>query len=235
LNLNAFGALFDIPETFASDSLINFEVGAKTAWLDNRLILNATIYTIDWDDIQVETVSEAGGIEFFANAGAARVTGLELELFARPLPGWDINAALGYTDAQLTADQPPISADPNDPARGLDGDPINNVPEWTFSVSSQYERPVFADFDGFARVDFSYTDSANTTISPRNPFNVRLDSYEVVNLQFGIRNQSWRVTAFFENVFDERPQNDAINDFTNILAFVTSRPRTLGVRAGYRF
>ncbi len=235
LNLNAFGDLFDIPETFTSDSVTNYEVGAKTEWLDRRLIVNATIYTIDWDDIQVETVTEAGGIEFFANAGAARVDGIEFELLARPLPGLDLSLVAAYSDARLTEDQPPISADPDDPARGLDGDPINNVPDLTFAASAQYDWRWLSNYSGFVRVDYSYTDGSNTTISPRNPFNVPLDSYDLVNLQIGMRSESWRVTVYAENLFDERPQNDAINDFTNILAFVTSRPRTIGVRAGYRF
>jgi outer membrane receptor protein involved in Fe transport len=235
LNLNAFGDLFDIPETFTSDSVTNYEIGAKTEWLDGRLIVNATLYSIDWDDIQVETVTEAGGIEFFTNAGAARVDGIEFELQARPMQGLDLSLVAAFSDALLTEDQPPISADPDDPARGLDGDPINNVPDLTFAASAQYEWPWFSDYDGFTRVDYSYTDGSNTTISPRNPSNVQLNSYDLVNLQFGIRNEAWRVTVFADNVFDERPQNDAINDFTNILAFVTSRPRTIGVRAGYRF
>ena len=168
-------------------------------------------------------------------AGAARVDGVELEVNARPAPGLDLSLVAAYSDARLTEDQPPISADPDDPARGLDGDPINNVPDLTFAASAQYEWSWAANLTGFARVDYSYTDGSNTTISPRNPFNVPLDSYDLVNLQFGVRSESWRVTVYAENLTDERPQNDAINDFTNILAFVTSRPRTIGVRAGYRF
>ena len=92
-----------------------------------------------------------------------------------------------------------------------------------------------SDYKGFVRVDFAAQDGSNTTISPRNPFNVRLRSYDLTNLQFGIRNRRWRIVAYADNVFNQRPENDAINEFTNILAFITSRPRTVGVRAGYRF
>jgi outer membrane receptor protein involved in Fe transport len=235
LNLNAFGDLFDIPETFGSDELWNYEVGVKTAWFDQRLLLNATVYSLRWEDIQVETVNAEGTAEFFTNAGKAQVDGLELELFARPIPGWDLSAAVGYTDARLTEDQPPLSGGPDDPVLGRDGDRINNVPEWTFALSSEYRWPLLAGFDALVRADFSYTGSSNTQVSPRNPSNVRLESYELVNAQVGVANDNWRAVVFVQNAFDERPQNDAINDLTNILAYVTSRPRTIGVRVDYQF
>lgn len=235
LNLNAFGDLFDIPETFESDQLWNFEIGAKTSWFDNRLIVNATLFTIQWEDIQVETTNDQNTAEFFTNAGEAQIDGFELELFARPMEGLDFTATLGLMDARLTENQPPRSADPNDPIRGLSGDPINNVPDWTASFSGQYTWEWISDFDGFVRVDVAAQDGSNTTISPRNPFNVRLDSNSITNLQIGIRNRRWRIVAYADNLFDEQPENDAINEFTNILAFITSRPRTVGVRAGYRF
>lgn len=235
LNLNAFGDLFDIPETFESDQLWNFEIGAKTSWFDNRLIVNATLFTIRWEDIQVETTNDENTAEFFTNAGKAQIDGIELELFARPMEGLDITATVGLMDARLTENQPPRSSDPNDPIRGLDGDPINNVPDWAVSLSGQYSWAWFSDYKGFVRVDFAAQDGSNTTISPRNPFNVRLKSSDLTNLQFGIRNRRWRIVAYADNLFNQRPENDAINEFTNILAFITSRPRTVGVRAGYRF
>jgi outer membrane receptor protein involved in Fe transport len=235
LNLNAFGDLFDIPETFESDQLWNFEIGAKTSWFENRLIVNASLFTIQWEDIQVETTNDQNTAEFFTNAGEAQIDGLELELFARPIDGLDITATVGLMDARLTENQPPRSSDPNDPIRGLDGDPINNVPDWTASLSAKYTWEWISDYDGFVRVDVAAQDGSNTLISPRNPFNVRLDSYSTTNLQLGIRNRRWRIVAYADNLFDERSENDAINEFTNILAFITSRPRTVGVRAGYRF
>lgn len=235
LNLNAFGSLFDVPETFGSDKLWNYEVGAKTAWLDDRLTINAAVYTIRWSDIQLETVSQQGGIEYFANAGRASIDGLELEVVAQPTKTLQLSATLGYTNARLTQDAPPINTPPS-PDEGRDGDRINNVPKWTGSVSAQYTTPISGTLDALARADFTYTDGSNTKIAGRrDAFNVRLKSYALLNLKLGIQSDQWRVGLFADNVFDKRTQNDAINEVTNILAFITTRPRTLGVRAGYTF
>ncbi len=76
----------------------------------------------------------------------------------------------------------------------------------------------------------------NTRIAGgRDPFNVRLRSSTILDLRAGIENMHWRFEVFVDNVTDERAQNDAINEVTNILAFFTNRPRTGGIRVGYRF
>jgi outer membrane receptor protein involved in Fe transport len=229
LNLNAFGSLFDIPETFGSDTLWNYELGAKTSWFDNKLTVNATIYTIDWSDIQLETVSELGGVEYFSNAGSAQIDGLELEIFARPIEGLDITATLNWTNARLTEDAP-------FPGTGRDGDNLNNVPDWGGSISAQYRWPLFEDVYAFARADAEFSDGANTSVAgDRDPFNVALESYEILNLRAGIENDNWRLDIYADNVFDERSQNDAINEVTNILAYFSARPRSVGVKLGSRF
>ncbi len=235
LNLNAFGALFDIPETFGSDELWNFELGLKSTWLEDRLTVNATLYSLLWSDIQLETVSELGGVEFFTNAGEARVDGLELEIFARLVPGLNIVGAVGYADARLTEDAPPLNEPPL-PTEGREGDRINNVPEWTASLSVDHTWPAFGDFFASVGGSVEYTGDSDTRIAAeRDPFNVRLDSSTIVDLRAGIESEQWSFELFADNVTDERAENDAINEVTNILAFFTTRPRTIGLRAGYRF
>lgn len=235
LNLNAFGELFDIPETFGSDELWNYEVGMKSSWLDGTLVLNTSIYQLDWSDIQLETVSESGGAEFFTNAGKARVRGVEFELFSRPVTGLDLSATVGYTDAQLTEDAPPLNTPPL-PSEGQDGDRINNVPEWTASFAVDYTWQAFEDWEASVGGSMRYTGSSDTRIAAeRDPFNVNLKSSSIFNLRTSVGNEDWRVELFVDNVTDERAQNDAINEVTNILAFFTNRPRTTGVRVSYQF
>src|SRR4051794_32654258 len=39
---------------FQADSLWNYEIGAKSAWLDRRLTMNAALYRINWNNMQTE-------------------------------------------------------------------------------------------------------------------------------------------------------------------------------------
>ncbi len=52
-NLTA-STLFGIPSTYEPDSLWNYELGLKSHWLDRRLVFNAAVYYIDWQDLQLE-------------------------------------------------------------------------------------------------------------------------------------------------------------------------------------
>src|SRR6185436_11676166 len=96
-----------IPETFKSDDLKNYEVGIKSRWLDQRLQLNATLFHVKWNDIQVEPRDPKGNIPFTTNGGAADVTGIE----------WSLNSLLTdrleltftgtyFFEHELSEDQP---------------------------------------------------------------------------------------------------------------------------------
>ena len=156
-------------------------------------------------------------------------------MMARPTRELTFNASLSYTNGRLTENVPPLHNPPT-PDEGRKGDPINNLPKWTGSISAQYTKPVSETLSAVARADFSYTDGSNTKIAgDRDPFNVALKPYALLNLKAGVETEHWRAELFVDNVFDKRTQNDAINEVTNILAFFTTRPRTVGVRAGYNF
>ena len=48
-----------------------------------------------------------------------------------------------------------------------DGDPLQQVPEYTFSSSIDYSLPLKnIDYDWFTRLDFSYVDSSVSTVNP---------------------------------------------------------------------
>lgn len=66
---------FAIPEQFDSDTLVNYEIGTRTTWLDQRLRLDGTLFYVDWDDIQV-SLRSPGGLIYTDNAGEGAQHGL---------------------------------------------------------------------------------------------------------------------------------------------------------------
>ncbi len=42
-----------VPATYGPDYLSNYEVGIKSQWFDNRLLLNVSAFLMEWDDIQL--------------------------------------------------------------------------------------------------------------------------------------------------------------------------------------
>ena len=212
--------------TFDSDSLWNFELGMKSSWLDDRLNLNVSAFNIDWDDT-LQTNRLACGFQYVANSGSAENKGVEVELQAVPVEGLNISMGFGYTDAEITK---------GDPLTGtMKGDRILQVPEVTFNAAAEYSFPLFADWEGYIRGDYSYYDdslSANNvsgTIPPR----VR-DSFELLNFRVGaFQSGSWDVGLFMKNATNEHAN---LSDNRSIAAekpgrprIVTNQPRSFGL------
>lgn len=221
--------------TYGSDTLWNYEIGARTSWYDNRLVLNSSLYYIDWSDIQLALpLGTAFGT---INAGKARIIGAELELQARPVTGLDLTFAAGYNDGELSEDTPGAPAGPNP---GFKGDRLPGVPRLNLSASAQYVFPLFAGgIDGVGRVDYAYTGDSTTTfndLSTANgiPSHFNPDSYGLLNLRLGVQNERWAAALFIDNATDERAQ--ILIDNSSVAVRVTrNRPRTAGVNVRFNF
>ena len=115
--------------SYQSDSLWNYELGAKTAWFDHRLTVDAAGFYIKWKDIQQEILLSCG-FQYTANAGAAESKGGELEIRARPIDPLEISLGAGYQNATITeqgAGSPQTV-----------GSPIYQVPNWTGNGAISY-------------------------------------------------------------------------------------------------
>ncbi len=225
----------DENRTYGSDTLWNYEVGARTSWYDNRLVLNSALYYIDWSDIQLALpLGTAFGT---INAGQARIIGAELELQARPAAGLDLALAAGYNDGELTEDTPGAPAGPNP---GFKGDRLPGVPRLNLAASAQYSFPLSSGgLDGFGRVDYSYTGDSTTTfndLSTANGLPSHFDpsAYGLLNLRLGMQSERWTAALFVENATDERAE--LLIDNAAVAQRITrNRPRTFGMNVRYNF
>lgn len=183
--------------TFDSDSIWNYELGAKTAWFNDRLIVNAAVFHINWNDvIQISNLSSCG-YGFSDNAGSAENRGFEVEVKAVPFDGLNISMGVGMVDAILQDTVPSASTNA--------GDRITQIPEWTFSASAEYSWPVFSNWEAYIRGDFSaHTDSISANnASPGVPNRVR-EGFETLDLRFGgYQAGNWDVSLYVKNATNE--------------------------------
>jgi outer membrane receptor protein involved in Fe transport len=220
-----------IPEGFEPDDLNNFEVGIKGRASDN-VEYDAAAFYIDWNNIQVRQLDATQAFPFTGNAGDARVTGLEASVTTRLAQYFTFSISGSYQDAKLTSDQPPIPGNPN---VGLKGDKLPNVPKFQGAISADYTHPITSALSGTLAADLSYRDDTNTQLRGDSPFNVKLDSYALLNLRAAIESDVWTTTLFVRNVGDKRAEIDAISSTQDPLALVTLRPRTVGISFTRRF
>ncbi len=224
VQLAALGVTQEDTRHFKSDSLWNYEVGAKTSWLDNRLSINAAGFYIKWSNIQQQILLPCG-FQFRANAGAAESKGAELEIRARPAEGLDLNLNVGYQDAKITEN--PIAGSPL-----LVGSRVYNTPKWTISGSFNYTVPLTGDYDLVTNATYSYIgDSVSANNDPATP---RLrPSYTLLDARIGVTRGNYEVTVFGKNLTDEHANfadNRSIAAETPGLPRVaTNQPRTFGI------
>jgi outer membrane receptor protein involved in Fe transport len=212
----------EYPFSYDSDSLWSYELGAKTRWFDGRASLNASVYHIDWSDMQTQRFLECG-ITFNENSGDSMVDGVELEFSAAPTDSLRINVAASYSDATLKEDVPNLG--------GSDGDRIPGVPRLTGNVGLSYTFPAFGR-DAFIRGDYQYVSNSYNEFDP--DIRHELPAYQITNLRVGINGEKWTAAFFAHNVFDERGILIVEDNFLRQSETATP-PRTIGISAAWKF
>ena len=220
-----------IPESFQADELVNYEFGVKTQLGDSRTVLNASVFFMEWDNLQVAGRDLTGAFGFIGNAGKAEVQGTEVELATTLGDNFYVTAQITYlAKKELTEDQKSTEVI----AAGLAGDEIPRVPEITagFTAQYSYQLPI-QDWDGAIRVEGSYTDDSFTQFRPTSEENRYQGSYSIFNARANFRNDELDLDLglFIENLFDE-DGDVSIGGGAGAqpTTKVTNRPRTIGVR-----
>jgi outer membrane receptor protein involved in Fe transport len=217
---------------FGPDELINYELGWKLSLMDNRVTFNGAVFFIDWEDIQVATFDPNSPFNVVANEGTAEVTGIEIDVLARPMPGLDLSLVASWQEAEYTSEIPGSS--PDMPFAN-DGDPIPNVPDYQVGATAQYAWNAFGEVEAVVRLEYSYMD--DRIILPNNPdADVPLDSFSLVNARIALQTDNWVVALYGKNLLDEENAAfDAINSSQDPRGIITARPMTVGLQAQYRF
>lgn len=217
------------PDSYKSDSLWNYEVGAKTSWLDRALTVNVSAYHIDWRNPQV-TAQLGCGFNVFVNAGGLKIDGGELETIIRPTDGLTIRGGLGYTNSRLTEDLTFVS--------GRKGDHAPFVPKWSISGSIDYSHRLSDALEGFVFLSYASTDVRNTRFNPLLAANSRLPAYDIINARVGVNADRWSLELFAENIGNSRGITNR-NFYPFSLIAMTQRevvtPRTVGVELSVKY
>jgi len=87
------------PASYRPDTTRNYEIGIKGAVDDHLLSFDASLYYIDWRDIQLTVILPS--VSYVTNGGRAKSEGVEFSGEAHPVRGLRISASGSYCDAVL--------------------------------------------------------------------------------------------------------------------------------------
>lgn len=219
---------------FKSDSLWSYEVGTKDTLFDNHMNVRVAAYRIDWNNIQ-QSILLSCTYSVTENAGSATSTGAELEADIAPLPGLNMNLALGYDNAKITS--VPAGA-----TGFVAGQSLNGVPKVTASLLTDYSVPTSFG-KAFIRPQYSFTGrSVSYSVIPVQDGGRPRASYSMVDLHVGGDSGPWEASLFAKNLFDVRAnlgdeQSEVIELQSPMVRprYLISQPRTIGIEIKYRF
>jgi iron complex outermembrane recepter protein len=215
--------LSGIPPAYESDSLWNYEIGAKSHSSDGRLRINAAAYHIDWSDMQTDKFLRCG-VGYGENAGEADVDGAEIELTSNPVDRLELTFAASVTHATLSEDVANLGGTAGDRVPGVPRGIIHGAITWNFTAFGTRKAFLYGDYQ---HVGGSYTDFARAT-------SLELPAYSITNVRVGVNMDRRSIVLFVTNVFDER---GIVFAQDNILGHTVAatRPRMLGASATWNF
>jgi len=221
-----------VPTSFKSDTTQNYEVGIKSDGFDHRLTLDASIYYVDWHNLQLDVYEFP--VSYYENAGRAKSEGVEWSLQAKPARGTDIAISGAVNVAELTEDLPPLSA-----VYGVAGNRLPFSSRFSGSVSVEQDLLRVGDATGFIGASASYVglrygEFQYSAAVPRFTY----PAYTLVNAHAGVRCQSWMVNLFVNNIGNKRGilGGDLAGTLDNTGYFAQIvQPRTVGVSIATHF
>jgi outer membrane receptor protein involved in Fe transport len=246
LGTGATAQVFTIPTNFAPDTLVNNEIGWKTEWDDHRYEFNGAVYREDWRNIQVELFLplDFSNLSFVVNGPSYKVQGVELQFIARPFHGltltggasWNSSNQLGIVYLKDTLGQPITSVR----AFGDPGVPLAQSPPQQFNMRARYEFNV-GEYTAFLQVggvhnahSLSSIASTSTAFPDQPGYSYNQPGWTEYDASAGFSKDAWIVHFYGTNLTDNRSDlYENPNQFID--AKTVSRPRTLGVRIGYKF
>jgi iron complex outermembrane receptor protein len=230
---------------YTPDKAKNYEIGAK----GTRFGINYTVdyFYIDWDNFQLDTQSALGGFPIAVNGPKARSRGVELSFDGELLPKLTYQVGYSYTNAQVARDFSVEDLGATGPVAivtGRSGDPLPNSPKHSATLALNYTHamPLLSGWDIRWHVDASYRSSTMSQLAstdPTVPPPFRIKGFEIWNGSVDFSHGAGFYTRLYaENIFNQLAVTggaDAGEVGVRAEHYYVGRPRTVGVRVGYKF
>jgi outer membrane receptor protein involved in Fe transport len=177
------GDQYEKPNSYAPDSLVNNEIGAKAALFNDNLQLNLSAYYMRWDDVQFLFFDppELGNTTFGVNGPNYDIKGVELQAIGRVTDGLTLQGSGTYnenTQANSPCLEDNISTSPDFghciteaiPKGSSTLQPFPNPfgtigsvaafsPKYQGNLRARYDWVLWGDYNAFATAGVEYTGS----------------------------------------------------------------------------
>ncbi len=201
--------------TYKQETSDNFELGLKSTWLDGRLLINAALYYIDAEDVQLTTAlpsQDGSAITSVAtNQGAAETWGLELEARALINRNLTLIGSYALADSEFTEGCDDfeytlntggllIAPGTESPECSIKGNQLPLGSKHMLSLGLDFRMPLNHGLELFAFPTYSYESKKYIQVHNR----AWVPSTTMLNFRAGVRSDTgWEVAVFGRNLLDE--------------------------------
>lgn len=230
----------DQDTSFRRELVDSYELGLKTTWAGNSLLLNSALFYQDYQDFQLNTFT---GLQFAVTSLPQVVSqGVDVDvLWYTPIRQLSLSGGITY--AETTIEDFGTALVFFRPERKDDS--LSFAPELSASVSATFEQPIGSNYLFRTNLGAKYTSEYNTG-SNLDPRKIQ-DALTLINarLGFGASDQSWTVELWAQNLTDEEYYQVAFDVAlqgssvgptpTSMIDAFLGAPRTFGATARFKF
>ena len=227
---NSNGKLPEAERNFDSETLWNYELGAKHNLLDDTLHTQVAVFFQQRNDAQVKASrivarpnTPGKFVDYTANADRAYSYGLEAQAQWQVSNAVQLYGSLGLLQTEL-----------KESGAKFDGRDAAHAPEYQFALGVNFDHGSgwFSGLDVEGKDEFYFSDSHDS----------RSTSYALFNARVGYELDNWTVTLWGKNLTDEEYAvrgfefgNDPRNGYTTDEFVQLGAPRMFGVTTKYAF
>jgi iron complex outermembrane recepter protein len=247
------GGFNSVASEFDPETVLNYEAGWKSTFLDGRMRAQLAAFFNDYSDFQFDVLEPTTGQGGIRNVASGTIKGFEAQIEGRlGVFGFDGGAA--YVDSDLDGLAfvnerllPPGTLGPQCPAGApsapplcfdyapfttrTSGGPNLYSPKWTYQVGAELNLPLGADATLRPRINYSYVGSRFTYLA-YSPVSDRIDGFGLLSALLTVQKGNWFLEAYGTNLTDETYVSGQAAASRNEFY---GAPRQYGMRVGAEF
>ncbi len=189
-----------VTDLVAQEDSSSVELGYKGQYVDNRLRINAAVFSTEVENQQFFSFIGAISAQILTSIPKVSLSGAEIDVFYQATDKLSLFAAYGFTDSEIDEYPTDITAVGND---------APYIAENTGNLGFQYRTPLTTNMGLFFRVDYErrgsqFWDVNNSTAR---------SALDFVNARLGLESEDgkWSATATGQNLGDENYNSEWVS------------------------
>ena len=251
-------------DSWKNETAWNYEVGAKSLFMNGRASLNLSAFHMAISDLQLIVTAGSCSSRLVFNVPKSISQGAELELNVAPNRYFDfaLSGTVDNSELQSTLTSTAAGGQVTVVSGIQDGNRLPSVPKVQGAAAATVRRPLRSGSNGFFSATYNYVGTRYTQIDdeavgfgvvdlnsfapntiggPLTQSTFRFDpllpAYSLLNLRVGVMRAGWEAAVFLNNVTDERAllALDRERGTRARVGYLTNQPRTLGVNVTFSY